>query len=51
MFLDTARVDLKVHKIRITSLCPGFVSTPAMESNDKPTPFIMTTEVAASKND
>jgi len=49
MFLDTARVDLKAHKIRITSLCPGFMSTPAMETNDKPTPFIMTEEVAARK--
>lgn len=49
MFLDTARVELKDHKIKITTLCPGFMDTPAMEKNDKPTPFIMTAPYAATK--
>jgi len=49
MFLDTARVELKDENIRITTLCPGFMDTPAMEKNDKPTPFIMTASYAATK--
>ena len=49
MFLDTARVELKAHKIRITTLCPGFMDTPAMEKNDKPTPFMMSADFAARK--
>ncbi|MCP4439227.1 MAG: SDR family NAD(P)-dependent oxidoreductase [Aureispira sp.] len=50
MFMDAAREELKQYNISITSLCPGFIDTPAMEKvKDKPTPFMMKADYAARK--
>ena len=47
IFFDGARIELKKHKIRLVTLCPGFVSTRAHDKGEAPTPFIISPEKAA----
>lgn len=49
IFLDAARIELRKHKIRICTLCPGFVATRSHDDGKVPTPFIISPEKAAKK--
>jgi short-subunit dehydrogenase len=47
ILLDTARIELKKFKIRILTICPGFVITEKNKRDGIPKPFSMTEEIAA----
>lgn len=44
---ESIKFDLDPHGIRTSIVCPGFVDTPATESNAFPMPFLVPTETAA----
>lgn len=46
---ESIKFDLDPHGIRTSIVCPGFVDTPATESNAFPMPFLVPTEVAANR--
>jgi len=47
-FLESLRVELKEHGIKVITVKPGFVKTPMTEGNLYPKPFLMTPEKAAA---
>ena len=46
--LESLRVELKEHGIKVITVKPGFVKTPMTEGNLYPKPFLMTPEKAAA---
>ena len=48
-YLESLRVELRVSKIRVVTICPGYIATPMTEQNPYPMPFIMTAEDAARR--
>ena len=46
--LESLRVELKEHGIKVITVKPGFVKTPMTEGNRYPKPFLMTPERAAA---
>jgi short-subunit dehydrogenase len=49
IYLDGLRIHLRGTGVRVTTLCPGFVTTPMTESNKFHMPQLMTAEVAARR--
>jgi short-subunit dehydrogenase len=45
--LEGMRAALARHRIRVTTVCPGFVRTPMTEANTFPMPFLIEPEAAA----
>jgi short-subunit dehydrogenase len=45
--LEATRGALARHRIRVTTVCPGFVRTPMTEANTFPMPFLIEPEAAA----
>jgi short-subunit dehydrogenase len=45
--LEAMRGALARHRIRVTTVCPGFVRTPMTEANTFPMPFLIEPEAAA----
>ncbi len=48
-YLDGLRIHLRGTGVRVTTICPGFVTTPMTESNSFHMPQLMTAEFAAKK--
>ncbi len=46
-FLQSLRIDLRQHRVGVTTVNPGFVDTPLTEINDFPMPFLLQPEQAA----
>lgn len=46
---NSLRLDLKVEKIAVTLVHPGFIKTPLTDKNDFPMPFLLTSEQAAKR--
>ncbi len=47
--LDTCRIELKPHGIRVTTVCPSWIRTPMTDSLDVPKPQIMEADEAARR--
>jgi short-subunit dehydrogenase len=48
-YLEGLRIQLRDRGIAVTTLCPGFVKTPMVATNDFPMPFLLTAEGAARR--
>ena len=46
---DALRGELKRHAIKVSVICPGWITTPLTDKNDFPMPFIMPVERAAER--
>ena len=46
-FFESLRVDLRAHGIAVTTIHPGFITTPLTAKNKFPMPFLITAERAA----
>jgi short-subunit dehydrogenase len=46
--LESLRIELKVHGIKVITVKPGFIKTPMTEGEHYPKPFLMTPEKAAA---
>jgi len=40
-YCESLRVDLAKHRVRVVTVCPGFVRTPLTQKNPYPMPFLM----------
>lgn len=45
--LEGLRAALAKHKVRVTTVCPGFVKTPMTDTNEFPMPFMIEADEAA----
>lgn len=48
-WLESVRVELQLHGIRVCTICPGFVDTPMTRVNRYAMPFLLTAEDAARR--
>jgi short-subunit dehydrogenase len=48
-YLESMRVELRVHGVKVITICPGYIETPMTEQNPYPMPFIMSAETSAHK--
>jgi short-subunit dehydrogenase len=48
-YLEGLRVQLRAHKIAVTTICPGFVKTPMTDVNDFKMPFLVDADTAARR--
>ncbi len=46
-FLESFRVELKLHNIKVITVRPGWVTTPMIKKNDFKMPFLMDADKAA----
>lgn len=49
VYLDGLRIHLRGTGVRVTTICPGFVTTPMTATNKFPMPQLMTAEYAARR--
>jgi short-subunit dehydrogenase len=47
VYMEGLRLQLRNHGIRVTTICPGFVTTPMTEQHDFQLPFVMDADKAA----
>lgn len=47
--LESLRIELRRHNVRVTTICPGFVKTPLTERNRFPMPFLLELDDAAHR--
>ena len=47
IFLEGLRAELYHEKIKVTTICPGFVKTPMISKNDFKMPFLLEADKAA----
>jgi short-subunit dehydrogenase len=48
-YLESLRVELRDSGVRVSTICPGYVSTPMTIANPYPMPFLLSAEAAARK--
>src|SRR5436190_472686 len=48
-FMEGLRIQLREHGIAVTTICPGFVTTPMTEVNKFPMPWLMSADEAARR--
>lgn len=46
-YMEGLRIQLRDHRIAVTTICPGFVATPMTEVNDFKMPFLVQADAAA----
>jgi short-subunit dehydrogenase len=49
VYLDGLRVALRKHNIKVTTVCPGFITTPMTEQHHFKMPFLLSAEAAARR--
>lgn len=48
-YLESLRVEMQLHNIRVTTISPGYIRTPMTDINTYPMPFLMNADVFANK--
>ena len=48
-YLESLRVEMQLHNIRVTTIAPGYIRTPMTDINTYPMPFLMDADVFANK--
>jgi len=48
-YLESLRVELQQHDIKVTTIAPGYIRTPMTDVNEYPMPFILPVDKAAQK--
>lgn len=48
-YLESLRVELRGTGIKVTTICPGYIRTPMTTHNPYPMPFMLDTDVAATR--
>lgn len=48
-YLESLRVELRPHGVKVVTLCPGYVDTTMTERNPYPMPFMLPVDVAANQ--
>jgi short-subunit dehydrogenase len=48
-FMEGLRIQLRKHRIAVTTICPGFIRTPMTDVNDFPMPWLMEPDDAARR--
>ena len=48
-YLESLRIEMQRHDIRVTTLAPGYIRTPMTDINTYPMPFLMDADVFAHK--
>jgi short-subunit dehydrogenase len=48
-YLESLRIEMRPHNIKVSTICPGYIETPMTSVNPYPMPFMMKPDIAARK--